>query len=64
MPITRHLTNEEVTESYVCNTGKVIVEASENQNLDTSAIPTVLVNGHGPFTWETTTQKTSKTAWF
>ncbi len=57
MPITRHLTNEEVTESYEWNTGKVIVEAFENQNLDPSAIPTVLVNGHGPFTWGTTTQK-------
>lgn len=32
------------------NTGKVIVEAFKNQNLDPSAIPTVLVNGHGPFT--------------
>ena len=50
MPITRHLTNEEVTESYEWNTGKVIVEAFKNQNLDSSAIPTVLVNGHGPFT--------------
>ena len=48
VPITRHLTNEEVTESYEWNTGKVIVEAFENQNLDPSAIPTVLVNSHGP----------------
>ena len=50
VPITRHLTNEEVTESYEWNTGKVIVEAFENQNLDPSAIPTVLVNGPCPFT--------------
>lgn len=50
VPIMLHLTNEEVTESYEWNTGKVIVEAFENQNLDPSAIPTVLVNGHGPFT--------------
>lgn len=57
VPITRHLTSEEVTEAYELNTGKVIVETFENQNLDPLAIPAVLVNGHGPFTWGTTTQK-------
>jgi L-ribulose-5-phosphate 4-epimerase len=48
-PITRFLTQEEVTAAYELNTGKVIVERF--QTLDYLAIPGVLVAGHGPFTW-------------
>lgn len=57
VPITRHLTQEEVESAYELNTGKVIVETFDQLNLDPLAIPAVLVNGHGPFTWGTTTQK-------
>jgi len=49
IPATRFLTEEEVREAYVENTGKVIVE--HFTGLDPTAVPGVLVAGHGPFTW-------------
>ncbi len=49
VPLTRHLTAEEVTEDYEVRTGEVILERF--QNLDPLAMPGVLVAGHGPFTW-------------
>jgi L-ribulose-5-phosphate 4-epimerase len=36
---------------YEVETGKVIVETF--QQLDSQALPGVLVHGHGPFTWGT-----------
>lgn len=51
VPNTRHLTQEEVEEAYELNTGKVIVETFNKRELDPLAVPGVLVNGHGPFTW-------------
>lgn len=49
IPCTRKLIEEEVINEYEKNTGKVIVETFEN--IDENAIPGVLCNGHGPFTW-------------
>lgn len=49
IPCTRKLLEEEVINEYEKNTGKVIVETFEN--IDENAIPGVLCNGHGPFTW-------------
>ncbi|MDO4432241.1 MAG: L-ribulose-5-phosphate 4-epimerase [Aerococcaceae bacterium] len=57
VPLTRHLTQAEVEEAYEVNTGKVIVETFQERNLDPLAVPGVLVQGHGPFTWGTSTQK-------
>lgn len=57
VPITRHLTQLEVEEAYELNTGKVIVETFEKFAIDPLAVPAVLVQGHGPFTWGTSTQK-------
>ncbi len=51
VPITRFLTREEVSAAYELNTGKIIVERF--QSLDYSALPGVLVAGHGPFAWGT-----------
>ena len=51
IPCTRILTENEVINEYEKNTGKVIVETFEN--LDENAVPGVLCNGHGPFTWGT-----------
>lgn len=51
VPNTRHLTKEEVEEAYELNTGKVIVETFNKRELEPLAVPGVLVNGHGPFTW-------------
>lgn len=49
VPVTRFLTEEEVTQAYEKNTGIVIVERFES--LDYEQIPGVLVAGHGPFSW-------------
>ena len=49
IPCTRILSENEVAESYEKNTGSVIVETFEK--LDHNAVPAVLVNNHGPFSW-------------
>ena len=49
VPLTRVLTEQEVSENYEKNTGIVIVERFAN--IDPMSIPGVLVASHGPFTW-------------
>jgi L-ribulose-5-phosphate 4-epimerase len=49
VPVTRPLTEQEVNEAYETNTGRVIIERF--RDLDTAAMPAVLVAGHAPFTW-------------
>ena len=51
VPCSRPLTRAEVEGDYEVETGKVIVETF--QQLDSQALPGVLVHGHGPFTWGT-----------
>ena len=51
IPCTRKLTKEEVNGQYELETGRVIVEAFRNRNIDPSAVPAVLIDGHGPFSW-------------
>jgi L-ribulose-5-phosphate 4-epimerase len=51
IPCTRKLTNEEVEKGYEIGTGNVIVETFEE--LDPDAIPGVIINNHGPFSWGT-----------
>ncbi len=51
VPCTRPLTKEEVTENYEQSTGKVIVETFIQKNIKAKEIPSVIVNGHGPFSW-------------
>ena len=49
VPVTRKLTDKEITGEYEKETGKVIIEAFKDINpMD---MPAVLVNSHGPFTW-------------
>ena len=48
---TRELTEEEVTQAYEANTGKVIVETLKQKNIDVMAVPAILIKNHGPFTW-------------
>lgn len=57
VPLTRHLTETEVAEAYEVNTGVVIVDTFKERNLDPLAVPGVLVQGHGPFTWGPSIQK-------
>lgn len=51
IPCTRSLTPDEVEHEYELNTGRLIAETF--RNLDASAMPGVLVRGHGPFSWGT-----------
>ncbi|WP_204437939.1 L-ribulose-5-phosphate 4-epimerase AraD [Amphibacillus cookii] len=51
VPTTRQLNNDEVDNEYEMNTGKVIVKTFQERQLSPLAIPGILVNGHGPFTW-------------
>jgi len=49
VPCTRKLNEDEVASEYEINTGKVIIERLGNN--DPLAVPSVLVNCHGPFCW-------------
>lgn len=49
IPCTRPMSKGEIQGDYELETGKLIV--STFKNLDPEAVPGVLVNGHGPFTW-------------
>lgn len=49
IPCTRKLNSKEIESAYEKETGNVIVE--KFLNLDPDAIPGVLVNNHGPFSW-------------
>jgi L-ribulose-5-phosphate 4-epimerase len=51
IPCTRKLTESEIKNSYELETGNVIVETFRKRNLDANAIPAVLIDGHGPFSW-------------
>ncbi|HBE41475.1 MAG TPA: L-ribulose-5-phosphate 4-epimerase [Bacteroidales bacterium] len=49
VPCTRKLTEKEIEHNYEINTGKVIIERLAR--IDPLAVPSVLVNCHGPFSW-------------
>jgi L-ribulose-5-phosphate 4-epimerase len=49
VPCTRKLSSKEVDTEYEINTGKVIIERLGK--MDPLAVPSVLVNSHGPFSW-------------
>jgi L-ribulose-5-phosphate 4-epimerase len=51
VPCTRILTKSETEKDYEINTGKIIIE--KLGEADPLTVPSVLVNGHGPFTWGT-----------
>lgn len=51
VPITDPLTEQEVEEAYVRNTGLVILRRFQKDGLDPLAVPGVLVAGHAPFAW-------------
>ena len=51
VPVTRALSEEEVTGAYETNTGRVIVEAIQAQGIDPAEVGAALVRSHGPFTW-------------
>ena len=60
VPVTRKLTEQEIRGAYEKETGKVIVETFAN--LDSNAIPAVLVHSHGPFIWGKNAMKSVENA--
>ena len=58
VPCARSLTDEEIGGSYEWNTGEVIAETVT----DVAAIPAVLVQNHGVFTWGKTPEKAVENA--
>lgn len=57
VPVTPPLNEAQIAEDYEGNTGRVIVDTFKKQHLDTDAVPGVLVQDHGPFTWGKTPSK-------
>jgi L-ribulose-5-phosphate 4-epimerase len=55
VPLTRHMTPEEINGEYEWETGNVIVE--RYAGLDPMDFPAVLVQGHGPFVWNVSAAK-------
>lgn len=51
VPVTEPLTEDEVRQGYVRNTGAVIVRRFRQGGLDPVSVPGVLVAGHAPFAW-------------
>jgi L-ribulose-5-phosphate 4-epimerase len=51
VPVTEPLTEAEVKDAYVRNTGAVIARLFKEGGLDPVAMPGVLVAGHAPFAW-------------
>ena len=51
VPCVRNLTKQEIDEAYEENTGILIADHFEKENLDYNAVPAVLCKNHGPFTW-------------
>ena len=62
VPLTRQLTEREISEAYEEHTGRVIVERFHSGAADPVAVPGVLVAGHGPFTWGKNTQDAARNA--
>lgn len=51
IPCVRNLTKEELDAGYEHNTGVLIADLFEKEQLDYQAVPGVLCKNHGPFTW-------------
>ncbi len=60
VPVTRKLTEEEISGDYEIETGRVICETFKGSDPD--HIPGVLVNRHAPFTWGPTAAKAVENA--
>ncbi|MPQ30743.1 L-ribulose-5-phosphate 4-epimerase [Clostridium estertheticum] len=53
IPVTRSMTEDEIIKDYEKQTGNVVVETFNKNNINPDQVPGVLVNDHGPFTWGT-----------
>ena len=62
VPVTRPLTDQEISGDYEKETGKVIVETINKMCMDPLECPGILVMCHGPFTWGKTIEEAVKNA--
>src|SRR5208283_173074 len=51
IPVTRPLTDDEISSEYELNTGRVIAECFSEKKLDPPQVPGILVAQHAPFAW-------------
>ena len=51
IPVTRPLTEAEISDAYEKNTGLVIAETFKTHAISPDEVPAVLVANHAPFTW-------------
>lgn len=57
IPCTRKMTPKEIAGEYELETGRVIAEHFEKNNIAPMRVPAVLVHSHGPFSWGKTPMK-------
>ncbi len=57
IPCTRQLTKAEVNAEYEKETGNLIVATIQERALNPMAIPGIITQGHGPFTWASSVEK-------
>ena len=62
IPVTRSMTDQEISGDYEKETGKVIVETINKICMDPLECPGILVMCHGPFTWGKTIEEAVKNA--
>lgn len=60
VPVTRRMTPEEISRHYEWETGNLIVETFQDR--DPEQMSAVLLNGHAPFVWSSTSEKAVETA--
>jgi L-ribulose-5-phosphate 4-epimerase len=62
IPVTRCLTDDEISDDYEWNTGEVIVERFREGSLEPNDVPGILVACHAPFAWGKTPAKALENA--
>lgn len=62
VPVTRILSEKEISEGYEANTGKVIVECLKKRGVKPLEVPACLVAGHGPFVFGSSAEKAVENA--
>ncbi|MBH53091.1 MAG: L-ribulose-5-phosphate 4-epimerase [Opitutaceae bacterium] len=60
VPVTRRMTPEEISRHYEWETGNLIVETFRDR--DPEQMNAVLLNGHAPFVWSSSSEKALETA--
>jgi len=62
IPVTRTMTDGEITSAYEKETGNVIIETFRDRKIDPREISAVLVQNHGPFAWGDSPEKAVENA--